>query len=188
MKTFKALLHVSRFNVFLSPLCGLGIHVGLAARCVLMRFRCFYTVFASLQVETDFAVNLCDKHVTKVANWNNGIIRDVLLFDFDVVLAMISTMLPQLQMLRPFFDNITDAATDAADAAILRQYRQCCRRRRRCYHSLTISTMLLQMLLLFFFGRLYNDVILPPFNHLVASICLKPCITGGLGLLRIDAR
>ena len=60
-----------------------------------MRFRCFYTAFASLQAELDRDVNSCDKHVTKVALRNNGVVRDVLLFDFDVVLATISTMLPQ---------------------------------------------------------------------------------------------
>ena len=58
-----------------------------------MRFRCLYTAFASLQKEQDFDINSCDKHMTKIANRNNGLVRDVLLFDFDVVLATISTML-----------------------------------------------------------------------------------------------
>ena len=60
-----------------------------------MHFHCFYTAFASLQAELDCDVNSCVKHVTKVVLRNNGVIRDVLLFDFDVVLAMISTMVPQ---------------------------------------------------------------------------------------------
>ena len=59
-----------------------------------MRFCCFYTAFASLQEEMDRDVNSRDKHVTKVALRNIGVVRDVLLFD-SVVLATISTMLLQ---------------------------------------------------------------------------------------------
>ena len=174
-----------------SPLCGMGI--GLAAGSALMHFRCFYTLFASLQVETDFDINSCDKHVTKVANWSNGIVWDVLLFDFDVVLATVSIILLQPQMMLPFledindpgilqryrrcchssmistmlpfFDDIDDAAADVDYVAILWQYRRCCCTRRRCCHSSTISMMLLQMLPFFFFGQLSNHMILPPLNH-----------------------
>ena len=101
----KALLHVSRFDVLSSALCGMGI--GFPAWSAFMRFCCLYTASTSLHMEPDLDDNLCDKHVTKVANWNSGVIQDVLLFDFDVVLGKASTMLP-------FFDNISDATTDAA--------------------------------------------------------------------------
>ena len=68
----EALLHMSRFNVRSSALCGMGI--GFTAWSTLMHLRCLYTTFASLQVEPDFDVFLCDKHMTKVANSNNGVV------------------------------------------------------------------------------------------------------------------
>ena len=126
----KALLHVSHFNVLSSPLCGMGI--GFAAWSTLIHFRCLYIAFASLEVELDFDVNSCDKHVTKVPNWNNGIVQCMrcavvwfwCCFGYDIddaaflrryrwccLSSTISTM--QTQTMLPFFDDINDS-TNAA--------------------------------------------------------------------------
>ena len=51
---------------------------------------------ASLEEEADHDVVSCDKHITKVANQHNGIVRDVLFVDVDDVLTAISTILPQM--------------------------------------------------------------------------------------------
>ena len=131
-RTHEALLHVSCFKVLSSVVCGMGID--FAAWTAFMCFRSFYTAFASLQVEPGFDVFSCNEHVSnKVANWNIDVVRGLPLFDFDLVLAKILTMMLQTQTMLPFF-------VDIDDAAILWQYWWCwCR---RCCHSSTISTML----------------------------------------------
>ena len=59
-----------------------------------MRFITSTLVFASIEEQWDRDVISCDGHVTTAANYSSGVVRDVLTFHVDVVLAEISTILP----------------------------------------------------------------------------------------------